>query len=376
MAMGSRSTSVSDKDDLSVAWDKVKTEVGGEYQTVLFKNRSPLSHGFPILRPRFYIVGVKGTSHDAHELQRIAEQTSRSISSECPAPPSYLRFLNIDNHHSNWDRLYCLSLGVCISRLSVALIVAVTVKLPFCESCLCPQIRPNGHEIMEAMECGCKLNPLSVCPKHPCHCKMCKSGDSDACKWRHAHLESLKKKLAEVSVKDEEGKLTYMQLLEMAKKDCGVSSPRERNLLNIMAFMHQPLTRSELVLEALTKLSLFYVRVLERMRIVLGSRSDRARSCLDRLQCCQDLSQTIGWCQQRVDGVCPTIARKSRLWVLSVGKELDAGDKMDLMGIPPDANFTGLTPAKVHCLLGNMMHVSDIGVMCGLAFGLRTELLR
>ena len=101
---------------------------------------------------------------------------------------------------------------------------------------------------------------------------MRKSGDSDACKWRHAHLEFLKKKLPQVSVKDEEGKLTYMQLLEMAKKDCGVSSPRERNLLNIMAFMHQPLTRSELVLEALTTLSLFYVRVLERMRIVLGSR--------------------------------------------------------------------------------------------------------
>lgn len=110
---------------------------------------------------------------------------------------------------------------------------------------------------------------------------MCKSGDSDACKWRHAHLEFLKKKLPQVSVKDEEGKLTYMQLLEMAKKDCGVSSPRERNLLNIMAFMHQPLTRSELVLEALTKLSLFYVRVLERMRIVLGSRSDRARIAPD-----------------------------------------------------------------------------------------------
>ena len=112
---------------------------------------------------------------------------------------------------------------------------------------------------------------------------MCKSGDSDACKWRHAHLEFLKKKLPQVSVKDEEGKLTYMQLLEMAKKDCGVSSPRERNLLNIMAFMHQPLTRSELVLEALTKLSLFYVRVLERMRIVLRSRSDRARIAPDLL---------------------------------------------------------------------------------------------
>lgn len=136
MAMGSRSTSVSDKDDLSVAWEQVKTEVGGEYQTVLFKNRSPLSHGFPILRPRFYIVGVKGTSHDAHELQRIAEQTSKSISSECPVPPSYLRFLNIENYHLNWDRLYCLSLGVCISRLSVALIVAVTVNFLFL-SCAC-----------------------------------------------------------------------------------------------------------------------------------------------------------------------------------------------------------------------------------------------
>ena len=49
------------------------------------------------------------------------------------------------------------------------------------------------------------------------------------------------------------------------------SSPRERNVLNIMAFLNRPIEGSDLVI---------------------------------------DLTQSIGWCQNRTDGIMPTLATK------------------------------------------------------------------
>ena len=51
------------------------------------------------------------------------------------------------------------------------------------------------------------------------------------------------------------------------------------------------------------------------------------------------------------------------------------GNLMDLMGVPESTCFEGMTVAAVRHLLGNSMHVGDIGTVCAIGFGIRTGLL-
>jgi len=113
-------------------------------------------------------------------------------------------------------------------------------------------------------------------------------------------------------------------------------SPRERNLLNILAHCNLPLENSDLI-------------------------------C--------DITQTISWSQMRFDGMCPTLATKSRMWVFRLGRELTPGELMDLMGMPAAGDFGGLTPSACRHLLGNSMHVAEIGLVCGIGFGICAGLL-
>eukprot|EP00435_Cladocopium_sp_Y103_P066146 s220_g28.t1 len=101
------------------------------------------------------------------------------------------------------------------------------------------------------VRCRCTLDPNSVCETHPCKCPECraaKGGPGLTCKWRSLHTEYLMKNLSHVELPNEVEKVTYCEALEMSGIKAP-SSPRERNLLNIMSYHSDSMASSLLVLD-------------------------------------------------------------------------------------------------------------------------------
>lgn len=73
-----------------------------------------------------------------------------------------------------------------------------------------------------------------------------------------------------------------------------------------------------------------------------------------------DKSQNIFRTQYRDDGVVPTVCTTSSLWVFSLGRELKAAEIACLFG-HKDTPFGGQTEASLKRLLGNSMHLAEVG---------------
>ena len=101
------------------------------------------------------------------------------------------------------------------------------------------------------VRCRCTLDPNSVCETHPCKCPECRGAKGSpglTCKWRSLHSEYLLKNLSHVMLANEIEKVTYCEALEMSGTKAP-SSPRERNLLNIMSYHSDSMASSLLVLD-------------------------------------------------------------------------------------------------------------------------------
>ena len=89
--------------------------------------------------------------------------------------------------------------------------------------------------------CTCSLDPFIICRKHPCHCRVCGNEDRSS-HWRELHYRAITSKLMMTSgsisykalIDHFSQRLSYIALIEKAGFDAP-SSPRERNLLNIMS---------------------------------------------------------------------------------------------------------------------------------------------
>lgn len=134
-------------------------------------------------------------------------------------------------------------------------------------------------------------------------------------------------------VPSDQGLITYVEVIEMA----GLTAPtsaRERNILNIMAWWDKD-------------------------------------SMPDRTNLVFDLSQAINRLGDRTDGQLFTVAKNSRPWLMRHGQTMDIKDLITLFGVPETRDFGQQSPAAVQALLGNSMHVADIGTSVALAILLK-----
>ena len=318
--------------DLDVVIQTVRDKLGSQYMVMCLRNLQPTTMGFPIARPRFYIIGIRKPCNVTEEEGNRAVQDLLQTMQQGFVPLTYPVFLNMEKG-LNWDRLGCL---------------------------------PNATELQTLRRCGCSLDPFSVCEVHPCKCSKCSDGSEDStvldqeptdgdstvpakdpsevavqnklCAWRRKAAHFIEKQLPDMKVANNEGKLAYVEILEMN----GLAAPtsaRERNLLNLVA--RHPKTG---------QLS-FTLAVL-------------------------DLSQGIDRLALMTNGIVPTLATNSRPWSMRHGRTLTVGELMALSGLPPTADMEGQSEASARFMVGNAMHVADIGLAASATLFLAMGLLK
>jgi hypothetical protein len=190
---------------------------------------------------------------------------------------------------------------------------------------------PTLGEVEQLSHCRCALDPMVMCPVHLCKCNKCTKGPGTQCSWRSLHTTYIaeKNKFKKViNVERESGKITYCQLLDLVNIPAPPSA-RERNLLNIMSYIDETSPAlSDLVL---------------------------------------DLSQSLGRTAERVDGCMFTVGTSSKIWIMKLACEMHPKHLSVLCGFPSFINWGNQTINRVNSMLGNSMHVSDVGMCLGLA---------
>ena len=83
-----------------------------------------------------------------------------------------------------------------------------------------------------------------------------------------------------------------------------------------------------------------------------------------------DVSQGINRLSRFTNGIVPTLATNSRPWSMRHARFLTVGELIALCGLPSSTNMTGQTETAARFMLGNCMHVADIGIATSAALGL------
>lgn len=301
--------------DLDTVLQTVREELQSMYLVLCLRNLQPTLVGYPMVRPRFYIIGIKRPFDLPEDAGcRAVDALLRGV--QDPVRLTYPVFLKMQSVGFSWERVGSL---------------------------------PDSRELDKLKRCGCSLNPFSICEVHPCKCQSCKaqgSGDSTVpikgmvaplrgstapeqlpappCSWRRKAAEYIKKHMPNVTLANEEGKLTYVEVMEMMGLE-GPTSARERNLLNLVALHPKavPLDTSLAIL---------------------------------------DLSQGIDRLTIMANGIIPTLATNSRPWSMRHARVLTVGELMAACGLPPAADMREQTESSARFMLGNCMHVADIGI--------------
>lgn len=180
----------------------------------------------------------------------------------------------------------------------------------------------------------CRCSFRAPCPKHPCSSQCLCHGDpsrSDQCAWRRRHQEAWSR------VPPAWQEYSYFEDLWSTfgiDAEMRVSSPRERDLLNL--------------------------RVAEHGGVL------QCRSAL------LDISQSYGWDQWRTDGIVPTLATSSAIFSVGTGRRLTPQHLFALMGFPSTHRYEDLAPNKLGMLVGNTMHVASIGFAVSTLLAMRS----
>ena len=180
----------------------------------------------------------------------------------------------------------------------------------------------------------CRCSFGKPCKEHPCPSQCKCRGDasrSRKCVWRQNHKKAWAKLPPAMQHYSyfEDLYATYGIDAEMS-----VSSPRERDLLNLRVAEHGGVSQ-----------------------------------CKDAVL---DISQSYGWDQWRVDGCVPTLATGSAIYAIGAGTRLTPQVLFALMGFPATHQYQDFAPHKVATLLGNTMHVSIVGFAVATLLAMRS----
>ena len=282
-------------DDLSAIKEFMDEQFGDGYHTLNIQGVTPKHHGYVVQKERLLLIGGRNDQVCKQSMMNVFNQLN-----EHPIPV-------VDTY---WTFLGCE--GVC------AEILDGVGQVPS------PYFSVRIHETT----CNCGIDPMIVCPVHPCFCDKCKAGEQLQCSWRHKMMKYLADKNLTNLIND--GCLTYMQALEL---DTGTPLPirnvpqsaRERNLLNVFARLPaaQPLRSTLMIL---------------------------------------DISQAIDRCHAKTDGTVPTMATNAKMWSIRAGRALEVVEMAKLMGHDlADVNLRGTSENQMRHMLGMSMHVTTAG---------------
>ena len=173
-----------------------------------------------------------------------------------------------------------------------------------------------------------------------------------------------------------QGQMTYIEILEMA----GINvpdSPRERNMLNVMSYLPEPSTQLVISFRCINadhRLSVTclgdhtfrrckQLQLLMRIPLTKYARIGPMAGSMAVF----DLSQTILRTSLRVDGILPTLCCNSKPWAFRLGRVLSVAELRFVAGMPQHADFTNQSDGSARRLLGNKMHVSDVGAVAAIS---------
>lgn len=195
-------------DEVTSAIQEVLGQDGRKYIIQLVRTMGPAIQGYPIRRPRTYVIGWRKDA--CPDAAVVARPLQTLIRNPVDLSSSYRGFLKI-SHPYDWSGVGCFYVGASLEYIS-------------------------------GIACRCACNPYVACPVHPCKCDKCgaRAGrDGLKCTWRSALQRMLEQKetlLAQAA--GMEGKMTYIHALEM-QGGAGPAQQRARVLLNIVAMLPQ-----------------------------------------------------------------------------------------------------------------------------------------
>ena len=275
--------------------DFMDQQLGASYYSMTISNISPIQAGYPTEKKRFLVLGGRNDSIVPHQLTNIF---AKMIANPVPVTHTYFTFLGLQR---------------------IADEVADHIgALPGAD--LASSILLSG--------CMCSIDPYVVCPQHPCICTECKKEGDGAeiemkCAWRRKAEQFIcENKLLESKV---DGRVTYLQALELIGGLQGPKSPRERNLLNLLALLPA---------------------------------ADPLRSTMMIM----DISQAIDRARPKFDGTVPTMGTNARMWSMKAGRLLTVSEMAKLMGVDiRECNLEFTTECQMRRMLGMSIHVGTSG---------------
>lgn len=120
------------------------------YSCIMVNNLSPLHAGFPTNRSRFYLLGLR-RDHGSKEAFGAVIQSF--LGNPLPVQHTYRSFLKL-GAPVDWSRWG---------------------QLP----------TPEESQQLAHGACKCGVDPMTLCPRHPCKCRACDTpGQELACQWR------------------------------------------------------------------------------------------------------------------------------------------------------------------------------------------------
>ena len=180
----------------------VSKVMAGAYHVHVVRGVDPTWFGYPIRRPRVFMLGWRGDVCDP----AFANQPLQAIlATPIIRPCDFLTFLGEKGEFDS-SKVGEFPTGDDLQKLSGLPVAA----------------------------CACSENPMVICTVHPCHCGAC-GPDRLACKWRHHMIEfKSKRSIRRHTEPQSDTRLAYTQVMALQGLPCS-TSPRENNFLNVAA---------------------------------------------------------------------------------------------------------------------------------------------
>ena len=261
-----------------------------KYTIQAVRNLTPAWSGYPTRRKRLFIIGWREDIDGA----RVGAPLQSLMDAPMIVEQTFLRFLGLQRG-VDWSRM-----GEC----------------------------PSQEELLylSASPCTCGLDPMVLCPMHPCKCNRC--GESGLeCTWRNMFLTFIVSGPMADVVSKRKGMVTYLQVLEMHGR-LGPQQPRQRVLINLIAIRAdtQPLNET----------------------LMVG-----------------DLSQNPPFGDMFSGGDTPVFTTSSNVWVFQVGDTLRTSHMAALMGLDLSVvKFSErMSETWFRQRLGLAVHIANFGLV-------------
>ena len=217
--------------DLDKIVRAMKDELADVYTIVITSGLDPSRAGYRVHRKRVLMMGVRADQViDNGMASGLRRCTDALINNSMDVRVNYRQLLGLihTDHTIPWTHLW---------------------KLP----------SADDTRALIVSRCTCSIDPYATCEVHPCKCVNC--GEvGKSCKWRVLHKDFISSKLCKEGtwgtqfqagtydqfqatvitydqfIKEYSTKLSYVAVIELSGKR-GPTSPRERNLLNILSLM-------------------------------------------------------------------------------------------------------------------------------------------